>query len=313
MFNKNVKILNKIKNKHIDFVKLESIIIVGTFFSLWLAVIFEDVIEHVMAYLVILSFGILHGANDLKLLQKAENKKKSTRNYMKILLYYVLFVFGSVLIFYLVPSLALVVFVLFSGYHFGEQHLISKTIRASFKTSVLYFAYGTFILFLLFNSNNLVTAKIIKTIIDYSIPISVFKVGLLISGMISAAFSLILVLKNELKINPIKELFFIGIFFVVFKTASLLWGFAIYFILWHSIPSLYDQIRYLHGQVNKGSLRSFVLTSLPYWLISVAGLLFLLFLFRDNLEKSLAFFFSFLAAITFPHVLVIKRLNQNQN
>ena len=292
---------------------MNSIIIVGTFFSLWLAVIFEDVIEHVMAYLVILSFGILHGANDLTLLQRPEIKKKSTRNYLKILFFYLSFVLSSVFVFYLVPSLALIVFVLFSGYHFGEQHLISKTILASFKTNVLFVAYGTFILFLLFNSNNLATAKIIKTIIGYYIPIYVFEFGLLISGIITIIFSLILVLKNELKINPIEEIFFIGIFFVVFKTASLLWGFAIYFVLWHSIPSLYDQIRYLHGQVNKGSLRSFVLTSLPYWLISVAGLLFLLFLFRDNSEKSLAFFFSFLAAITFPHVLVIKRLNQNQN
>ena len=292
---------------------MNSVIIVGTFFSLWLAVIFEDVIEHVMAYLVILSFGILHGANDLTLLQRPEIKKKSTRNYLKILFFYLSFVLSSVFVFYLVPSLALIVFVLFSGYHFGEQHLISKTILASFKTNVLFVAYGTFILFLLFNSNNLATAKIIKTIIGYYIPIYVFEFGLLISGIITIIFSLILVLKNELKINPIEEIFFIGIFFVVFKTASLLWGFAIYFVLWHSIPSLYDQIRYLHGQVNKGSLRSFVLTSLPYWLISVAGLLFLLFLFRDNLEKSLAFFFSFLAAITFPHVLVIKRLNQNQN
>mgnify|MGYP003630485067 CR=1 FL=1 len=313
MFDKIVKILNKIKNKHINFSNLNSIIIVGTFFSLWLAVIFEDVIEHVMAYLVILSFGILHGANDLTLLQRPEIKKKSTRNYLKILFFYLSFVLSSVFVFYLVPSLALIVFVLFSGYHFGEQHLISKTILASFKTNVLFVAYGTFILFLLFNSNNLATAKIIKTIIGYYIPIYVFEFGLLISGIITIIFSLILVLKNELKINPIEEIFFMGIFFVVFKTASLLWGFAIYFVLWHSIPSLYDQIRYLHGQVNKGSLRSFVLTSLPYWLISVAGLLFLLFLFRDNSEKSLAFFFSFLAAITFPHVLVIKRLNQNQN
>lgn len=305
--------MNKIKNKHTDFIKLESITIVATFFSLWLAVIFEDMIEHVMAYIFILSFGILHGANDLTLLQRTESKKKLTRNYLKILLYYVLFVFGSILIFYLLPSLALIVFVLFSGYHFGEQHFISKTIQASFKISALYFTYGTFILFLLFSSNYIATAEIIKNIIGYSVPISVFEIGLLISGVTTLVFSIMLIWKKELKINPIKELFFLVIFFVVFKTASLLWGFTIYFILWHSIPSLYDQIFFLHGHINKRSFRSFVLTSLPYWLISVAGLLFLLFIFRDNFEKSLAFFFSFLAAITFPHVLVIKKLNQNQN
>lgn len=312
MFNLFVKILNKIKNRYIDFVKLESVILVGTFFSLWLAVIFEDVIEQYIAYVFILSFGILHGANDLTLLQKTEAKNKSTRNYLNILLYYILFVLGSVLVFHLVPSLALVMFVLFSGYHFGEQHFISKTSISSLKTSGLYIAYGIFILFLLFDANAMITSNIVETIIGYSIPKSVYEVGLLISGILTLVFGFILVLINDIKINPLKEVFFIGVFFVVFKTASLLWGFAIYFILWHSIPSLYDQIFYLHGHINKGSFKSFLMASLPYWLISVLGFLVLLFVFRDNLETSLAFFFSFLAAITFPHVLVIKKLNQGQ-
>lgn len=306
--------MNKIKNNHIDFANLESLIIVGTFFSLWLAVIFEDAIEQYISFVFILSFGILHGANDLTLLQRTEVKHKTTRNYVKILLYYVFFVLGSVLVFYLLPSLALVVFVLFSGYHFGEQHFISKTIGASsLKTNAFYFLYGAFILFLLFNSNTVVTLEIIKNIIGYSIPSRTFEVGLLISGISTICLGFLLVFKKDLAINPVKEVFFLGIFFVVFKTATLLWGFAIYFILWHSIPSLYDQIFYLHGRITKNSFKSFVLTSLPYWLISVIGLLFLLFLFKDNLEKSLAFFFSFLAAITFPHVLVINRLNKSQN
>ncbi|TDS16600.1 Brp/Blh family beta-carotene 15,15'-monooxygenase [Maribacter caenipelagi] len=301
------------KNKYVDLIKIESLAIVATFFSLWLAVIFEDMIEHIMSYIFVLSFGILHGANDLTLLQTTKNKNKSTRIYTKILLYYILFVFCSILIFYFVPSLALVVFVLFSGYHFGEQHFISKTIRTSCKISGLYFTYGTFILFLLFSSNYIATSEIIKNITGYFVPIFIFEIGLLLSGLSTLALSLILVLRKDLKINPIKELFFLVIFFVVFKTASLLWGFSIYFIFWHSIPSLYDQIFFLHGGINKSSFRSFTIRSLPYWLISVAGLLFLLFIFRDNFEKSLAFFFSFLAAITFPHVLVIKKWNQNQN
>lgn len=293
--------------------KLENIVLVSTFFSLWLAVIFEDTVEQFMAYAFILSFGILHGANDLTLIQKTKTKSDSGKDYLKILLYYLFFVLGSILVFYLLPSVALFVFVLFSGYHFGEQHFISKTTIPSLKASFFYFVYGILILFLLFHTNYVVTAQIIETIIGYSIPKVVFVIGLLISGIFTLMLGLLLVLGKDLKINPIKELFFIGVFFVVFKTASLLWGFAIYFILWHSIPSLHDQIFYLHGHINKRSFKAFVKASLPYWLISVTGLLLLLFMFRDNLETTLAFFFSFLAAITFPHVLVIKRLNQNQN
>jgi Brp/Blh family beta-carotene 15,15'-monooxygenase len=264
-----------------------------------------------MAFMFILSFGILHGANDLTLIQKRNKTKGSAGNYLKILLYYILFVLGSILLFYLFPSLALLVFILFSSYHFGEQHLVSKTKAVSPMASVLYFAYGSFILFLLFLTNEVMTTQIINSITGHTVPLVVYQVGLISSGIALVGLSGWLFFKKRLKINPIKEVFFLGVFFVVFKTASLLWGFAIYFILWHSIPSLVDQIFYLHGNINKSSFRTFVMASLPYWLISVAGILILLFIFRDNLETSLAFFFSFLAAITFPHVLVIKRLNQN--
>jgi Brp/Blh family beta-carotene 15,15'-monooxygenase len=301
------------KNKSVIFAKLESIILVCTFFSLWLTVVFEDTIEHVLAFMFILSFGILHGANDLTLIQRRNKSKVSSRNYLKVLIYYVLFVLGSILLFYVLPSLALVVFILFSSYHFGEQHLVAKIKAASPMASFLYFAYGNFILFLLFLTNEVMTTEIINSITGHTVPLIVYEVGLMSSGVGLVGLSGWLFFKKRLKMNPVKEVFFLGVFFVVFKTASLLWGFAIYFILWHSIPSLVDQIFYLHGQINRGSFKTFVKNSLPYWLISVVGILFLLFMFRDNLETSLAFFFSFLAAITFPHVLVIKRLNQNQN
>lgn len=301
------------KNKLADFAKLESVVLVSTFFTLWLAVIFEDTFENYIAYLFILSFGILHGANDLTLIQKEKAPRAKSKSYLRILLLYIMFVLGSVLIFYLFPSLALLVFILFSGYHFGEQHLVGKTNNSSIAASTLYFTYGIFVLFLLFYINYEMTAAIIETMIGSIIPKSIFLIGLALSGISTIGLALFLVLGKKLRINPIKELFFLAVFFVVFKTASLLLGFAIYFILWHSIPSLYDQIIYLHGHVNKGSFKAFLKDSFPYWLISVVGLLVLLFVFRNDLETSLAFFFSFLAAITFPHVLVIKRLNQNQN
>ncbi len=111
-----------------------------------------------------------------------------------------------------------------------------------------------------------------------------------------------------MEFNVVKELFFIGVLFIVFNSATLLLAFAIYFILWHSVPSMIDQIKYLYGTVSTTTIKKYMISSFPYWLISVIGMGILLLLFRDNLNTSLAFFFSFLAAITFPHVLVINRL-----
>jgi Brp/Blh family beta-carotene 15,15'-monooxygenase len=84
----------------------------------------------------------------------------------------------------------------------------------------------------------------------------------------------------------------------------LIWGFAIYFIIWHSIPSIINQINYLNGEVSWNNFRKYIRSAFLYWVISLIGIATLYLLFKD-IEIFNALFFSFLAAITFPHVLVI--------
>lgn len=293
-------------------VNLSGFVIVATFFSLWLAVQFEESIENMLAYVLILSFGILHGANDLKLIERSTAPGLSGKRFLKVLTYYVVFVLGSGFLFYFIPAIALFLFVLFSGYHFGEQHWNARIKGHTFLSRTFFLCYGLFMLCLLFNLHTASVALIIQNITEIALGEAVFFYGLVISG--AATFVLLLILGVENKnvsASFIKELFYIGVFFVVFSTASLLWSFAIYFVLWHSIPSLVDQIDYLHGGLTIDSIKKYVWTSFPYWLISIVGLGLILFVFRDNLETSLSFFFSFLSAITFPHVLVIDRMNNS--
>ena len=290
---------------------MKSFIIVATFFFLWLAVFFEDGAENIFAYILILSFGILHGANDLKLLQKSNNTKGVGKKFIRLVTYYVLFVLASLTVFYFIPGIALLLFILFSAYHFGEQHWVSKVQKPSLTTHAFFVFYGLFVLFLLFNAHEEVVTGIIENITGYNIlPDSYFIVSIC-SGSIAVAMYCVAFIKKAIKSVILLEVFFLLLFFIVFSTASLLWAFAIYFILWHSLPSLAEQIIFLHGNLSGNSIKKYVVSSLPYWLISVLGLGLLLFIFRDNFETSLSFFFSFLAAITFPHVLVISRLNNN--
>ena len=58
------------KNKGVVFKNLDSFIIVTTFLFLWIAINFGKNVEDMVAYFLILTFGILHGANDLKLIHK---------------------------------------------------------------------------------------------------------------------------------------------------------------------------------------------------------------------------------------------------
>lgn len=288
---------------------LRNVSLIGTFFFLWLAVFFEDDIENIFAYILILTFGIVHGANDLKLIKGITIFKKF--NFLKILSYYVAFVILSSAFFYFIPAIALVLFVLFSGYHFGEQHWFSKTSGPVVTRSAFFLSYGLFILLLLFYVHRVMVNEIILAITAIALPSRFHLTGVLLSGI---AMLVTYVLLNFRKLNFVsilKELFLLAVFFIVYNTASLLWSFAIYFILWHSLPSLVDQIIFLYGSCNKISVVAYMKSSFIYWIIAVIGLLVTLFFFKDNFEESLALFFSLLAAITFPHVLVINKLNKN--
>ena len=114
--------------------------------------------------------------------------------------------------------------------------------------------------------------------------------------------------RSKLVRYSLREILLFGLFFLVFNTASLLWAFAIYFVVWHSIPSLADQLRLLYGTISLKSGLKYVKSSAVYWVGALVTLAVAFMLLKDSDYGYLPLFFSFLAAITFPHVLVITRL-----
>ena len=105
----------------------------------------------------------------------------------------------------------------------------------------------------------------------------------------------------------IRELSLLLILGIIFKASSLIWGFTIYFILWHSIPSLLDQITFIYGDLEKKSIYKYTITALPYWLISLVGISVLFLVFRGE-KHFYSLFFAFIASVTFPHAIVMLRM-----
>ncbi|MBQ4821240.1 Brp/Blh family beta-carotene 15,15'-dioxygenase [Aquimarina sp. MMG016] len=300
------------KKNVLFFTNLKSFMLIATFFSLWFAVYFQDNIEDIFAYILILSLGILHGTNDIKLIQKASelsNSSQKTKLY-KILISYSSIVTLSILSFYFVPVFALFLFIFFSAYHFGEQHWSSKIYNKSFTSRIMYTTYGLIILFMLFFNNSQEVTIIINNITGISFTKNLYLYILIFS---SICFLIISIKENiyaKIKSNPLEEVFYLFLFFIVFHTASLLWAFAIYFIFWHSIPSLADQVYYLYGDYKKKNFYKYLKSSFPYWLISIIGLSILYFVFDDQNHLFLSIFFILIAAITFPHVLVMAKFKK---
>jgi Brp/Blh family beta-carotene 15,15'-monooxygenase len=289
-----------------------NIAIVASFLGLWIDSYFSHKIQIILGFLLIFSFGILHGANDLLLIKNIKQAKEPNA-WFKILGYYVIVVLIGVLLFYAIPQFALLLFIIISSYHFGEQqwqkleHKFSKILVAAFQ-----FLYGFIILALLFNFHTIQVQDIIFKITNVSIPVSYFLLLIKFSLPPFLIMCTYIFWKSEImRKKIILELFFMLLFTVLFKASSLIWGFALYFVLWHSIPSIIDQIKYLNGSFSIKYFISYCKDAGIYWLISIIGIAMIYVLFSEE-QLFNALFFSFLAAITFPHALVITRMFQGK-
>ena len=285
-----------------------NIAIVASFFGLWMDSFLSASYQIIMGFLLIFSFGILHGANDLLLIKNisAENRSNS---WLKIFLYYVTIVLVGVLLFHMIPQLALLLFIIVSANHFGEQQW-QELDQIAPKIFVLCYQslYGIIVLLLLFNFHTLQVQGIINTIADTIIPAESFVLSLQISISLFVLMSAYIYWKVEtIRKKILLELFFLLLFAVLFKSSSLIWGFAIYFVLWHSIPSIIDQIKFLNGTFSIKNFIGYCRSAGLYWLLSILGIAIIYYIYQEE-ELFNALFFSFLAAITFPHTLVINKM-----
>lgn len=276
-----------------------------TFFLFWVSIQFGEVVEDFLAYIMVISVGILHGANDLLILSTKEQKDKKL---IKNLLIYIGIIILCVVIYLFSSFVAIVLFVVLSGYHFGEEHLSHK-INVNFVFNTVYFlSYGLFIFALLFyQSMSDVDVIMIEltggTFSKIQIEITLITSAIFLGG---GSVFLFLTKRNE-AILFLREFLYFVLLFLVFNTSSLILGFAIYFILWHSIPSIIHQIEFISGSLNKRNAIAYLKKALIYWIISIVGLL-LLYQLLPEIKLLATVVFVILFAVTAPHTWVMHRM-----
>jgi Brp/Blh family beta-carotene 15,15'-monooxygenase len=108
------------------------------------------------------------------------------------------------------------------------------------------------------------------------------------------------------------ELFNVFILFGLFYFSPLWIGFAIYFSLWHAIPSVEDQINFFKTTRVNYNLGKYVREILPFSLVAILTLL-IAYQFSGNyisVNQGIALLFSFIAVITLPHMIMMDLLYQ---
>ena len=282
--------------------------IVSSFLGLWITTHVPESFELVFGFILIFTFGMIHGSNDLLIIDKILEKSKYYSK-VSILTAYLLIVSFAILIFYWVPTLALFLFVLFSAYHFGEQHWelsfarLNKILKSTF-----YFCYGLLILYLLFAFNDSDVKSIVYEITGYQLEnLYSFPVLLILGSYVGAVLATELYFKRLSTEIVLTELFSLAVLTIIFNSSSLIWGFTIYFILWHSIPSLAEQIKFVYGDFKLESTLKYCKSAAPYWIISLIGMVGLHTVFSAE-KHFYSLFFAFIAAVTFPHAFVMVKM-----
>lgn len=257
-------------------------------------------VQNLVAIFGILSFGILHGANDLKIIAKKTRQKEGATGFKFFVLYIGVVLLGIILFFF-IPKIALLCFVLVSCYHFGEQHWSGRT-PVRLNPFVFYFSYGAIIFFSIFTFQYEQSTQIIYQITGVALAFPFFWIGLVVSFL---AFLLCLFLSKRNLGHYLLELLLLVVLSFLFSNASLLFGFGLYFVLWHSIPSLNSQLKYIYKASTRNSLIQYLKAAAVYWILALAGMLLFYYFVSVPEEQYLSIFFSFLAAITFPHAVVM--------
>jgi Brp/Blh family beta-carotene 15,15'-monooxygenase len=276
-----------------------------TFFLFWFSIQFGELVEDSVAFVLIVSLGILHGANDLLILSKGKNRRNV---FLKHLFIYLGIIISCILIYLLSSFVAILIFILLSSYHFGEEHLGEKIKVNKLFNSIYYLGYGMFLFSMLFYASISDVDEIMRELTDTTFTKVQIEMTFLISASILLIASVYLVVTEKTALSMLlKEFFYLCLLFIVFKTSSLILGFAIYFIFWHSIPSILHQVAFIYGNLNRESVVAYIKKALIYWGISVFGLLILYHIIPEiNLFSTIIFVVLF--AVTAPHAWVMYRM-----
>jgi len=261
-------------------------------------------IKNVIAILMILTIGVLHGACDITLINKKTNNISNSKKIIFII-FYLFIAFFAFLFVYNLPVIGFIGFLLISSYHFGEQHLHEKVSDSKFRF-LHFLTYGLLIFMLMIYNNKSFVVNVLNEILEININNLPFDIFLFSSFFLT--FLLWSIDYKKLKSSIIKEILYLLLLFLLFYTSNLIVSFAVYFVLWHSIPSILDQIDFLYNEISTKSILLYLKNSGSYWIVSILGLLFLFYyqnLMGENFYKII---YSFSAAVTIPHIFLINNI-----
>ena len=285
-------------------------------FSLfWWGETLNNFLSAPLCFLLIISFGISHGALD------NEKGKKLLRKFKikNILLFYLSYIFVSLIIllfWFYFPTLTLSLFLIVAAYHFGKEDSEIMGPKKNVFLKVIYFLKGSIVilapLFFKYNetSNLFDILNFNLELLSYLNENNLIKIFFYIS-LISNLYFLIenigenydFIILDLLSIN------------LLFYLLSPLAAFSLYFCFIHSLRHTVSLCNNLDKKSLSKGFKRFLKKALPLTIITAVIFIIVVFIIikYNTLDFALLnVIFIGLASLTFPHILLEYFLEKNE-
>ncbi|MEM6878301.1 MAG: Brp/Blh family beta-carotene 15,15'-dioxygenase [Bacteroidota bacterium] len=260
--------------------------------------------------------GIPHGATDFALFRaQSEDKRPGLRQIVVFLVWYLGIIGIYSILWLLVPILALAILLLLAVYHFGQSnwsYVYNKSNAWAFSHYAIWGAavLGAPILLHATEAEPIISAMVGTTV---SLPGLSFTYPLLaVMGVVN--LGIIAYLLHTRQISGKRATWEVASYLAlmaVFLTNSLLLGFTLYFVFWHSLSALLDQAQFLYRRL-KGfqskQLQRLLMLTILFSAIAI-GLAWMFINPAKLLNPSLVGgLFIFISLLTLPHMILVDRV-----
>ena len=277
------------------------------------------IISPLICLLLILTIGISHGSLDHNKGKKLLNILKITNMYFFYLLYILIGVL-IIILWLMLPTPTLILFLIVASYHFGKEDTDFLTDNNLSLNQLFYFLKGLLIVIAPLNFHFEETINIFKLLFISGEKFYIFLGYIESYNIIPIIFifsvfsSIFLFIKNFRFINFSIFLDFFSILILNYYLSPLL-AFTFYFCFLHSIRHSISLIFELDQSSLKNGFLIFIKKALPLTLITAIMFLVSLLILKNYyvLDNAiLKVIFIGLASLTFPHILLEYLVEKNE-
>ena len=288
-------------------------------FSLITYVINNFTVSPLICLLLILSIGVSHGSLDNL---KGEKLLKifGINNLLIFYSLYILLATVVIILWIIIPSISLIIFLIVASYHFGKEDTQFLVIENSYLNQLLFFVKGTLIILAPIYFHFDETISIFKLLLVdnenfYKFLNFIETNKILLFGIILSTLANIILFTKNFEIKKFAIfLDYFSILIINYYFTPLL-AFTLYFCFLHSIRHSITLILELEKNDLNLGLKMFAKKALPLTILTASlcliGLYFLNNTYTFN-SSILKLIFIGLASLTFPHILLEYLLEKNE-